>query len=129
MPENQTEFPLRSVFGAESVHARDLFPEIVSSEEIDRRIMHSEQRIKFWIMAGVASNLVVAIGAAIPAIFYIGQISVSVQQSADTMKKIEASQDANLNWVQNRMIWETRVEEALRRDGVPVEHRDTDGDK
>lgn len=120
------EMGLGKAYPVGGVSARELFPEIVSSEEIDRRIMHSEQRIKFWIMAGVASNLVVAVAAAIPAIFYIGQISVSVQQSAETMKKIEASQDANLTWVQNRMIWETRVEAALRADGVPIEDTSRD---
>lgn len=111
---DSTRGPLNVSFPIGDVQAKDLWPEIVSSDEIDRRIMHSEQRIKFWIMAGVASNLIVAISAAIPAIFYIGQISNSVQQSAETMAKIEKAQDSNMEWVHNRMVWEARIEEELR---------------
>lgn len=98
----------------------DLFPDAITGEEVDRRIAHSEARIKFWVMVGVVSNLLAAVSVAVPAVFFIGQISQNVQQAATAMTQIQANQKANEDWVKDRMIWEARIEVALRTKGVEV---------
>ena len=100
------------------VRLEELYPEW--STEVDRRIMASEVRIKFWIVGGVLTNLLVAISAAVPLIFYVGQITQSIQQTSSSLKVQTDKLDTNAEWVRERMIWEARVESALERQGVDI---------
>jgi hypothetical protein len=85
------------------VRGSDLFPDV--SDEIDRRISHSEQRIKTWVLAGVAANLLVAITAALPMIFYVGQISRDINQATSKQIELEARIAADDKWRNSRLIW------------------------
>jgi hypothetical protein len=49
-----------------------MIPEL--SEEIDRRIEHAEQRIKFWVVTGILANLAILVSATLPTVFYLGQL-------------------------------------------------------
>lgn len=100
------------------VRGSDLFPDV--SDEIDRRIEHSEQRIKTWVLAGVAANLLVAIMAALPMIFYMGQISRDINQSISQQAALQARIDNDDKWRSERMIWEARVEAQLAQRGVTL---------
>lgn len=44
--------------GIPQVRATDLFPEL--SDDIDRRIMHSETKIKLWVIGAVLANAMAA---------------------------------------------------------------------
>jgi hypothetical protein len=99
----------------------DLFPDV--SEEIDRRIQHSEQRIKTWVLGGIAANLLVAILAAIPTIFYMGQISRDINQAIARQTEQQAELIARGKWMNERMIWEARIEAALERENIRVSER------
>ena len=96
----------------------ELFPDV--SDEIDRRISHSEQRIKTWVLGGIAANLLVAILAAIPTIFYMGQISRDINQAIARQTEQQAELVARGKWMNERMIWEARIEAALERQNIPV---------
>lgn len=93
------------------VRGFDLFPEM--SEEIDRRINHSEQRIKFWVMAGVAANLLVAILAAIPTIFYMGQASRDISQVQQEVTLLTGELKEHGVKIQENTIWRARMEERM----------------
>jgi hypothetical protein len=108
----------------DSVRGNDLFPDI--SDEIDRRIIHSEQRIKTWVLAGVAANLIVAIVAAIPTIFYMGQISRDINQAIVKQAEMQAQQSKVEAWANRRMIWETKVQGQLAAKGIIVNVPDGD---
>lgn len=97
----------------------ELYPDW--SQEVDRRISASEIRIKFWVVGGALVNFLVAAGAAIPMIFYMGQISTSIQQSSTDIKTQTLRLDTNADWVRDRMIWEARVEGALEKQNIKVE--------
>src|SRR5215204_1288607 len=61
------------------LRALDLFPDL--SDEIDRRITHSETRIKYWVLVGVVVNFLIAVGAAIPVIYASGTIASDIRTS------------------------------------------------
>jgi hypothetical protein len=96
----------------ETVTASDLFPDWEA--DVDRRIAASEGRIKFWVLGGVLTNLFVAVCAAIPLIFYTGQISRDIAASLQTQQSQTVELAARAKWMQDRMIWEARVEAALK---------------
>jgi len=91
-----------------NVRGTDLFPDI--SDEIDRRIQHAEQRIKTWVLGGIAANLLVAIMAAIPTIFYMGQVSRDISQTNQTVTLLAASIKDQENRIQENTIWRARME-------------------
>lgn len=101
---------------AQPVRATDIFPDL--SEEIDRRIAHSEQRLKYWVLAGIVTNLMVAIFAAVPTIFYIGQISRDINQALQNQQAQTVELAARAKWMQDRMVWEAKVSAALRARGL-----------
>lgn len=100
------------------IRANDIFPDL--DEDIDRRIAYSEQRIKSWVLAGIAINLLLAISAAIPTIFYMGQISSNINQSLQTQRDQQIELAARAKWINDRMIWEAKMEAWMnQRDGRP----------
>lgn len=101
-----------------AVRLEELYPEW--SAEVDRRIAASEVRIKFWIVAGAMANFLVAVGAAIPLIFYMGQITQNIQQWSLDLKAQTERLDTNADWVRDRMVWEARVETALEKQNIHV---------
>lgn len=104
----------------EQVHPDELFPEW--GHDVDRRIAASESRIKFWILSGVITNLLVAVGAAIPLVFYMGQISRDIAAAVASQEKTAISQAATDNWMRDRMVWEARVESILEGKGLTIRY-------
>lgn len=100
------------------VRFEELYPEW--SGEVDRRIAASEIRIKFWVVGGTLMNFIVAVGAAVPLIFYMGSISASITQSSSDIKAQTTRLDTNADWVRDRMVWEARVESALEKQNIHV---------
>jgi Tfp pilus assembly protein PilN len=107
--------PERMSLNPHEVRGLDLFPEM--SDEIDRRDSHLEQRIKFWVMAGVAANLLVAILAAIPVIFYMGQVSRDVSQMQNQITMLTANIKEHEVRIQENTIWRARMEERNQDEG------------
>jgi hypothetical protein len=101
----------------------ELYPEW--SSEVDRRISASEVRIKFWVVGGALMNFIVAVGASIPLIFYMGQISTNISQSSADLKTQTSRLDTNADWVRERMVWEARIESALERQNIHVSRNET----
>ena len=101
----------------------DLFPDLKG--DIDERVQHSEVRLKNWVLAGVIANLLVAIGGAGPIVFYLGQISRDINTSLATQQAQTVELQARQKWMQDRMVWEARVEAALEAKGfkMPSEPR------
>lgn len=98
--------------GHEDVRGIDVFPDI--SDEIDRRISHSEQRIKTWVLGGIAANLLVAILAAIPMIFYMGQMSRDISTTQQQITILVTQMKDFDNRIQENSMWRARMEERLQ---------------
>lgn len=96
----------------------ELFPDW--SNEVDRRIASAEVRIKFWVVGGAMVNGIIAACAAIPMIFYMGQITASIQQATTQLKAQDIRVSANTEWIRDRMVWEARVEAALASQHIVV---------
>lgn len=97
--------------GSDPVRGIDVFPDI--SDEIDRRIIHAEQRIKTWVLGGIAANLLVAILAAIPTIFYMGQMSRDIAQTQQQIVIALAALKDQDSRIQENTVWRARMEERL----------------
>lgn len=100
--------PDRMSFQPSDFRGIDLFPDV--QEEIDRSVLHAEQRVKFWVMAGVAANLLVAILAAIPLIFYMGQVSRDISQQSQQITILTAQIKEHETRLQDMIIWRAEVE-------------------
>lgn len=100
----------------------ELYPDW--SLEVDRRISAAEVRIKFWVVGGALINFIVAAGAAVPMIFYMGQITSSINQTSVELKAQTTRIETNADWVRDRMVWEARVESALEKQNIYVKRED-----
>lgn len=68
---------------------REQFPSL--EDDIDRRIEHSEGRIKYWVIAGVLANLVALVGIGAPMIYYFGSMQAQTQNTLQTVLTISTS--------------------------------------
>ena len=109
-----------SLSAHQDVRGIDLFPDV--SDEIDRRIAHAEQRIKTWVLGGIAANLLVAIMAAIPTIFYMGQMSRDIAQTEQQITMMVAQMKDYDQRIQENTVWRARIEERLQ-DEQPGSHK------
>jgi hypothetical protein len=98
------------------IPVHDVFPDAISGEEVDRRIASSESRIKFWVVACVATNLVLAL----PTIFYMGRMAQSVEEMSSSVKELQANRQKGDSDSMDQRIWNARVEAALRAKGIIV---------
>ena len=84
---------------------------------LDREILHSETRIKFWVVAGVLANLVILIGIGAPLIYYLGTIQ---SQANSAMVTIQAT-SVKLQEVEERVnrheLWESAAETWMNQQG------------
>lgn len=101
------------------VKATDLFPEL--SNDMDRRIAHSETRLKFWVVGGVLANLIALAAIGLPMVYYAGKLVEQIEADRLVAKAelIEAAErDAILAargiWMQDRRAWELSVEPFLK---------------
>jgi hypothetical protein len=96
------------------IAARDLFPDAVTFLDMEQAIAHSETRLKFWVVACVCSNLVLAL----PTVFYVGRMAQATEQMSQSVKQLQQSQDLSQDWVRDRMVWEARIEAELKDKGI-----------
>lgn len=57
--------------------------------DVSQRILHSETRIKNWVIGGVLANLVVLIGIGAPMVYYLGQLSAQTQASSVVLNQVQ----------------------------------------
>jgi hypothetical protein len=107
-----------------TLRALDVFPDL--SDELDRRIGHSETRIKYWVLVGVITNFLIALSAAIPVIWVSANIAADIRGAMSTQQAQAIELRAREKWMNDRMIWEARVEAALAQKNIRVEHTPTD---
>lgn len=101
----------------------ELFPEL--SSDIDRRIVHSETRIKNWVIGGILANLIALIFAAIPLVYYLGQIQAQSSQALQTIQSTSAELERRRDWMLDRQLWEQSMESWAAQHGyVPSVRRD-----
>jgi hypothetical protein len=96
------------------VPVHDVFPDAIGSDEVDQRIQSAETRIKFWVVACVATNLVLAL----PTIFYMGRMAQSVEEMSGSVKDLQSNQKVNDSWVRDRLVWEAKMEVAMKAKGI-----------
>lgn len=58
--------------------------------DVQARILHSETRIKNWVIGGVLANLLVLIGIGAPMVYYFGQLSTQTATSATVLNQVAA---------------------------------------
>lgn len=87
----------------------DLFPGL--DDDIDRRVLASEHRIKYWVVCGILVNLVGVMAAAIPLIFYMGQVSRDAADAATTLDGVERRIEASEARINDRVLWESTAEQ------------------
>lgn len=102
----------------QNLRAIDLFPDL--SEELDRRISHAETRVKYWVLVGVIVNFLVAVAAAVPVVYSSGQIAADIRTSLSTQQAQSVELAARAKWMEDRMIWEARVEAALEAQNIDL---------
>lgn len=105
------------------VSAFELFPTL--EEEVDRRITHSETRIKFWVISGVLANLIVLIGLGAPLVYYLGTMQAQATTAMTGLSQLTAEVEKRGSWMQEREMWEARVEAKLEAQGVAIPSRGT----
>lgn len=98
-----------------AVRGVELFPDI--DEEMDRRILHSEQRIKNWVLIGILSNIGILMGAGIPSVYYLGQVSRDVAMMAAKVNEQQEILDSRSKWIDDRIKWEIYAEEWMKTKG------------
>ena len=104
----------------------ELFPDV--SEEIDRRIKHSEQRIKYWVVGGIVVHMFTLLLALIPAVFYLGQISRDISEASKAVteqkSELRAMTQESTSWRSERVIWESNAEQWMITKGfIPPRQR------
>lgn len=62
---------------------REAYPEL--EDDMDRRIEHSEGRIKYWVVAGILANVLTLLGVGAPLVYYFGAMQA---QSANTLNSV-----------------------------------------
>lgn len=95
------------------------------SEELDRRILHSESRIKFWVIGGILANILSLAAVAIPLIFYLGQMQTQFASTVASAGVSESELRKLDRWKLEREIWEQAVNNHLSPKGFqpPIVHK------
>lgn len=94
--------------------------------DVSQRILHSETRIKNWVIGGVLANVLVLIGVGAPMVWYLGQLSAVANVSVGTVTRLD-SEVRKLREDSDRMDFrQTSMVEYLQRHGyqVPPERRE-----
>lgn len=88
----------------------ELFPEL--SQDVDRRILHAETRVKYWVVAGTLVNFVAILIPVVTLVFYLGGIQTQTaaalaaiqNQSLELARQSERDVDRRL-WEQSMESW------------------------
>lgn len=59
--------------------------------DVSSRLMHLETRIKYWVIAGVVTNLLALIGLGIPLVYYLGTLNAQTSAAISTVNITSAS--------------------------------------
>lgn len=93
---------------------------------LDREILHSETRIKFWVVAGVLANLVILIGIGAPLIYYLGTIQSQANSAMITIQATSVKVQDIEQRVNRHELWESAAESWMNQKGF-VPPRDREG--
>lgn len=92
--------------------------------DVSQRILHSETRIKNWVIGGVLANLVVLIGIGAPMVWYLGQLSAQTSNLISTMTQL-TNDYTEIKRDQDKLIYRQRVmADFLRKQGMALEQED-----
>lgn len=97
------------------IKATELFPDL--DEDIDRRILHSETRIKYWVIVGVLVNVLAVIGLGAPLIYYLGTMQAQATAAIASLNKSDEVQDRQDRWIRDHEIRDASLEQWAQRQG------------
>lgn len=86
---------------------------MMTSEEVDRRILSAEQRIKLWTVGGILTQITALAVIVAGGVFHLGQLSTEFNTTQKNMQKIMVVLGGRGNWMDERIYWESQVEEEL----------------
>ena len=101
---------------------REQFPSL--EDDIDRRIDHSEGRIKYWVVAGILANVLTLLGVGSPLVYYFGVMQAQTSNTLNTVVETNqrlATMEARLQKqeVHTQMIDAWAEERGYRRPNFP----------
>lgn len=96
----------------------------MTQDEVDRLILHSETRIKYWVIAGVVANMVALVGIGAPLIYYLGTMQAQTTAALATIQAANSQlveMDKRLN---QHEVWESNAETWMVQKGfIPPRSR------
>lgn len=105
----------------------ELFPGL--DHEINSRMQMVEYRIKNWVIAGVLANTFVALCAGIPMVYYLGQQSKVLEDSAKAIETTNDELGKRARWMEQRNLWESSAESWMEQQGYRPPRQLTDRDR
>lgn len=97
------------------IKATELFPDL--DEDMDRRILHSETRIKYWVIVGVLANVIMLIGLGAPLIYYLGTMQAQATAAIASINKSNEIQDRQERWIRDHEIRDASLEQWAQGQG------------
>lgn len=89
----------------------------ISEAEVDRRILHSETRIKSWVIGGVLANLILLASVGLPYVYFAGQTAKSLGDMADDSKgQTEKFREMQI-WMRNHEILQQSMQIWMENQG------------
>lgn len=96
----------------------------MTQDEVDRLILHSETRIKYWVIAGVVANMIALVGVGAPLIYYLGTMQAQTTAALATIQNANnhlTEMDKRLN---QHEVWESNAETWMVQKGfIPPRNR------
>lgn len=91
--------------------------EKMTQEEVDRLILHSETRIKYWVVASVMANLIALGAVGAPLIYYLGTMQAQTSAVALTIQQTAVNQSKLVERLNHHEIWESNAETWMIQQG------------
>lgn len=96
----------------------ELFPEL--SHDIDRRILHAETRIKYWVVGGILLNLFAILIPLVTLVYYLGGIQSQTSAALTSIQGQGAELQKRGDEDIDRRLWEQSIESwAVAKGYVP----------
>lgn len=87
---------------------REAYPSL--EDDIDRRIEHSEGRIKYWVIAGILANLVALVGIGVPLVYYFGSMQAQSGNTVSSLMQLTTTVNQNQQRIQNMELRQQMLE-------------------
>ena len=85
-----------------------MFPEF--SQDVDRRILHAETRIKSWVVGGILANVMALFMFCVPMVYYLGKMQAQFTTALAAVTDNSKALSNRREWIRDREMWEESVD-------------------